>query len=71
MGLVQRMSKEVQPLIQESKSAGTPEKMEEFRLIAIKLRLDCLGKMVALMSAAQKQQWQEMTGQPFDTLRHH
>ena len=58
MGLVQEMTKEVQPLIQESKSAGNPEKMEEFRLKVIKLRLDCLGKMVTLMSDTQKQQWQ-------------
>ena len=71
MGLVQEMTKAVQPLIQESKSAGTPEKMDEFRLKVIKLRMDCLGKMVALMSDVQKQQWQEMTGKPFDTLRHH
>ena len=71
MGLVQEMTKEVHPLIQESKSAGTPEKMDEFRLKVIKLRLDCLGKMVALMSGAQKKQWEEMIGKPFDTLRHH
>lgn len=45
--------------------------MDEFRLKVIKLRLDCLGKMVALISDAQKMQWQEMTGKPFDTLRHH
>ncbi len=32
---------------------------------------DCLGKMEVLMSDAQKAQWQEMTGKPFDTLRHH
>ena len=71
MGLVQEMTKEVQPLIQESKSAGNPEKMDEFRLKVIKLRMDCLGKMVALMSGAQKKQWEEMIGKPFDTLRHH
>ena len=71
IGLVQEMTKEVHPLIQESKSAGTPEKMDEFRLKVIKLRLDCLGKMVARMSAAQKKQWEEMIGKPFDTLRHH
>ncbi len=71
MGLVQGMTKEVQPLIQESKSDRNPEKLEEFRLKVIKLRLDCLGKMEALMSAAQKKQWQEMLGKPFDTLRHH
>ena len=71
MGFVQEMTQQVQPLIQESKSAATPEKMEEFRLKVIKLRLDCLGKMVARMSAAQKKQWEEMIGKPFDTLRHH
>ena len=27
--------------------------------------------MLALMSDEQKKQWQEMTGKPFDTLRHH
>ncbi len=71
VGLVQDMTKEVQPLIQKSKSAGTPEKMEEIRLSVIRLRLDCLGKMEALMNDTQKRQWQEMIGRPFDTLRHH
>lgn len=71
MSLVQEMTKEVQPLIKESKSAGNPGKMEEIRLTVIKLRTDCLGKMVAHMSDAQKKQWQEMIGKPFDTLRHH
>ncbi len=71
MGLVQEMTKEVVPLINESKSAANPEKMEKIRLTVIKLRLDCLGKMEALMSDGQKKQWQEMIGKPFDTLRHH
>jgi len=71
MGLVQEMTKEIQPLIKESKSAGNPGKMEEIRLTVIKLRMDCLGKIVALMSDAQKKQWNAMTGKPFDTLRHH
>ncbi len=71
MGLVQEMTKEVEPLIKESKSAGNPEKMEKIRLTVIKMRLDCLGKMEALMSDAQKKQWQEMIGKTFDTLRHH
>ena len=71
MGLIQEMQMKIQPLMKESKSAGNPEKLEEFRLKVIKLRQDCLGKMAALMSDAQKKQWQEMTGKPFDTLRHH
>ena len=71
MGFVQEMQKQIEPLIKEGRSAVKPEKMEEFRLKVIKLRMDCLGKMLALMSDAQKKQWQEMTGKPFDTLRHH
>lgn len=65
------MTQKVQPLIKESKSVGNPEKMEEIRLTVIKLRTDCLGKMVALMSDVQKEQWREMIGKPVDTLRHH
>jgi hypothetical protein len=71
LGLAQEMTKQVKPLIQESKSAGSPEKMEEYRLQVIKLRMDCLGKMEALMNDSQKEQWQKMIGKPFDTLRHH
>ena len=71
IGLVQAMQKQLEPLIKESKSAENPEQMEEFRLKAIKMRMDCLGKMVALMSDAQKQHWEEVTGISFDTLRHH
>ena len=71
MGLVQEMTRKVQPLIKESKSARNPGKMDEIRLTVIKLRTDCLGKMTDLMSDAQKKQWQEVLGKPFDTLRHH
>ena len=71
MGLAQEMTKKLQPLIKESKSAANPQEMEKMRQGALKLREDCLGKMEALMSDAQKKQWQEMIGKPFDTLRHH
>ena len=71
MGFAQEMTKTLEPLIKESKSAANPQAMEKMRQEALKLRQDCLGKMEALMSDAQKKQWQEMTGKPFDTLRHH
>ena len=71
MGFVQEMQKQIEPLIKEGRSAVKPEKMEEFRLKVIKMRMDCLGKMLALVSDVQKKQWEEMTGKPFDTLRHH
>ena len=45
-------------------------KVEKIRLAVIKLRQDCLAKMDALMSDAQKKQCEELTGKPFDTLRH-
>ena len=71
MGLVQEMTKKLQPLIKEAKSAANPQEMEKMRQEALKMRQDCQGKMEALMSDAQKKQWKEMTGKPFDTLRHH
>lgn len=71
MGLVQEMTREVQPLIKVSRPAGNPEKLEAFRLKIIKLRLDCPDKMEACMGDAQKKRWQEMTGKPSDTLRYH
>lgn len=71
MGLVQEMTKKLEPLIKESKSAANPQEMEKMRQEALKLRQDCQGKMEALMNDAQKKQWKEMIGKPFDTLRHH
>ena len=71
MGLVQEMTKKLEPLIKKAKSAANPQQMEKMRQEALKMRQDCQGKMEALMSDAQKKQWQEMLGKPFDTLRHH
>ena len=70
-GLIQEMKKTLEPLIKEAKSAANPQEMEKMRQEVLKLRQDCQGKMEAFMSDAQKKQWQEMLGKPFDTLRHH
>jgi len=61
MTLVQEMQKVVAPLIQESRSGGNPQ---EILAKVTKLRLDCQGKIEALLSDAQKTQWKEMTGTP-------
>jgi len=62
MGLVKDMQKEIGPLMKEAQSGGNPQ---EIRPKVIKLRLDCQGKIEALLSDAQKKQWQEMIGKPF------
>ena len=71
MGLVQEMTMKLEPLIKQAKSAANPQEMEKMRQEALKMRQDCQGKMEALMSDAQKKQWKEMIGKPFDTLRQH
>ena len=65
-GLIQEMKKTLEPLIKEAKSAANPQEMEKMRQEVLKLRQDCQGKMEAFMSDAQKKQWQEMLGKPFD-----
>jgi len=59
--LIQEMQKVVTPLIQESRSGGNPQ---EILAKVTKLRLDCQGKIEALLSDAQRTRWKEMTGTP-------
>jgi Spy/CpxP family protein refolding chaperone len=61
MTLIQEMQKVVVPLIQGARSGGNPQ---EILAKVTKLRLDCQGKIEALLSDAQKTQWKEMTGTP-------
>ena len=61
MTLIQEMQRVVGPLIQASRSGGNPQ---EILAKVTKLRLDCQGKIEALLSDAQKTQWKEMTGTP-------
>jgi len=63
MGVIQEMQKAVAPLMKEARSAGNPQ---EILPKVIALRRDCERKIEALMTAAQKQQWQKMTGKPLD-----
>jgi hypothetical protein len=59
--LIQEMQKVVVPLIQGSRSGGNPQGI---LAKVTKLRLDCQGKIEALLSDAQKMHWKEMTGTP-------
>jgi uncharacterized protein YoxC len=62
MDSIQEMQKEIGPLTQMAHSGGNPQ---EILQKVTKLRQDCQGKIEALLSDAQKQQWVGMIGQPF------
>ena len=51
MGLIQGMQKEVLPLMKEAKTGGNPQ---EILAKVTKLRLECQGKIEALLNDAQK-----------------
>ena len=63
MAVVQDMQKKIAPLIKEAQSGGDPE---EIRPKIMKIRKDHEGKLEALLTDAQKKQWKEMLGTPFD-----
>jgi hypothetical protein len=63
MEVVQEMQKKIEPLIKEAQSGGDPE---EIRPKIMKIRKDHEGKLEALLTDAQKKQWKEMLGTPFD-----
>ena len=63
MAVVQEMHKLIEPLAKEAQSGGKPE---EIRPKALKIRKDHEGKIDASLSDAQKKQWREMLGKPFD-----
>ncbi len=62
MAIVQEFQKQVGPLIKEAQSGGNHE---EIRAKVMKLRKEQEGKIEALLTDAQKQQWKEMLGKPF------
>ena len=63
MSVGQELQKKVQPLVQEAQSGASPE---EIRPKLMKLRKEQEAKIVALLTAAQKKQWQEMLGKPLE-----
>jgi hypothetical protein len=63
MAVAQELQRKVEPLVQEAQSGGSPE---EIRPKLMKLRKEQEAKIVALLTVAQKKQWQEMLGKPLE-----
>ena len=63
MGVVQDMQKKIEPLIKEAQSGGNSE---EIWPKVRKIRKDHQDQIEAILSDAQKKQWKEMLGKPFD-----
>jgi hypothetical protein len=63
MEVVQEMQKKIEPLMKKAEAGGDPE---EIRPKIMKIRKDHEGKLEALLTDAQKKQWQAMLGKPFD-----
>ena len=57
------MQKKIEPLMKEAQSGGNPQ---EITPKVIKIRQDHQGKIEAILSNAQKKQWMDMLGKPFD-----
>jgi hypothetical protein len=63
MGVAQEMQKKIDPLIKEAQVSGNPK---EIGPKMMKIRKDHEGKIEAILTDAQKKQWKEMLGKPFD-----
>ncbi len=63
MAVIQDLQKKIAPLIKEAQSGGDPN---EIRPKIMKIRKDHEGKLVALLTDAQKKQWQDLLGKPLD-----
>jgi hypothetical protein len=62
LAVVQEMEKQIQPLLKEVQSGGKPE---EIGPKVMKIRKEHEAKVEALLTDAQKKQFQEMLGKPF------
>jgi hypothetical protein len=63
MAVVQELQKNVESLVKEAQSSG---KAEELRPKIEQLRKDHARKLEAILTDAQKKQWKELLGPPFD-----
>lgn len=63
MAVVEEMQKKIEPLIKEAQSGGNPQ---EIMPKVMKIRKEHEGKIEALLTDAQKKQWQEMLGKRLD-----
>jgi len=60
---IQETKPKIEPLVEEAQKGGNPE---EIRPKVLKLRAELQRKLEALLTDAQKKQWQEMLGKPMD-----
>jgi len=65
MGIVQEMQMKMEPLMQEAHSGGNGE---QIRLRAVRLYAEQEQKVETVLNDAQKRQWMEMYGKPFDVF---
>ena len=63
MAMMQRAQQETQRLMEELRKGG---KLKEIQPKVIKVRDDLEGKLEALLTEVQKEQWKEMLGKPMD-----
>ena len=63
MAIVQELQKNVESLVKEAQSGGNPE---EIRPKIEQLRKDHAKKLEAVLTDAQKKQWKELLGPPFE-----
>jgi hypothetical protein len=63
MAVVQELQKQVEPLVKQAQSGGDPE---EIRPKIEQLRKDHAKKLEAILTDAQKKQWKELLGPPFE-----
>jgi hypothetical protein len=63
MSVVQDLQKSVQRLVKEAQSGGNPE---EIRPKVEQLRKDHAKKLEAILTDAQRKQWKELLGPPFE-----
>ncbi len=63
MTLMQDLHKKVEPLLKQAQEGGDPQ---EIGPKIMKLRKEQEGKLEAVLTDAQKKQWKEMLGKPFD-----
>lgn len=63
MGVVREMQMKIEPLMKAAQSGGDPQ---EIRPKVIRIRKDHEAKIEAILSDAQKKQWEKMLGKSFD-----
>jgi hypothetical protein len=62
-GVVQEMQQQIEPLVKEAASRANPQEIGP-KVMAI--RKGHAAKLEAILSAAQRKQWKEMLGKPFE-----